>query len=209
MSKVKPATVAKQKFNQDIHFLDGPSSQNKEFFLRLESHVSIYTEIQNLTLRDPVFPFFGSARTEESHPVCKQSYEIGKRIAAMGWFSHDNLWGPGVMEKLPTGELWNGGQSVVVPFVCPESKITMPTCTRSVDFPFFVRRYCWWNTHMLLWSCPAADALNCLFPTGSNRHLTQLSGGGHRPEILCRIVGFHWKKKWFRKVPLILKTCTW
>ena len=86
MSKVKPATVAKQKkFNQDIHFLDGPSSRGKRIFLRLESHVSIYTRIQNLTLCRTLYFRFGSARTEESHPVYKQSYEIGKRIAAMGF----------------------------------------------------------------------------------------------------------------------------
>ena len=141
MSKVKPATVAKQKFNQDIHFLMVPAV-GARIFLRLESHVSIYTRIQNLTLCRTLYFRFGSARTEESHPVYKQSYEIGKRIAAMGFYSHDRR-GSGVW-KLPTGELLKMAVNRwVVPFVCPEQN-NNAYMHLSVDFSHFLcERYCW------------------------------------------------------------------
>jgi uncharacterized protein (TIGR00730 family) len=140
MSKVNPATAAKQKFNQDIHFLDGPSSRGKEFSFVWKAMYQFIRGFRTLHFVGPCISVFGSARTEPSHPVYKQSYEIGKRIAAMG-FTVMTGGGPGVMEAANKGAFENGGQSVGCTIRLPREQKNNAYMHRSVDFSyFFVRK---------------------------------------------------------------------
>lgn len=140
MSAVKPNNSGKTKFNQDIHFLEGPSSRGKEFSFVWKAMVQFIKGFRTLHFVGPCISVFGSARTHEQHPVYHQAYEIGKKIAAMG-FTVMTGGGPGVMEAANRGAFENGGQSVGCTIRLPREQKNNPYMHQSVDFSyFFVRK---------------------------------------------------------------------
>lgn len=128
------------RFNQDIHFLDGPSSRGKEFSFVWKAMLQFIKGFRTLHFTGPCIAVFGSARIEEGHPFYQQSYEIGKRIAEMG-FTVMTGGGPGIMEAANRGAFENGGQSVGCTIKLPREQKNNPYMHASVDFSyFFVRK---------------------------------------------------------------------
>ncbi|HRG22504.1 MAG TPA: TIGR00730 family Rossman fold protein [Saprospiraceae bacterium] len=134
----QPAT--KKLFNQDINFLDGPSSRGRELSFVWKAMVQFIKGFRTLHFVGPCISVFGSARTGEGHPVYQKSYEVGKKIAGLG-FTVMTGGGPGVMEAANRGAFENGGQSVGCTIKLPKEQTNNPYMHRSVDFSyFFVRK---------------------------------------------------------------------
>ena len=78
-------TASKIIFNQDIHFLDGPSSRGRELSFVWKAMIQFIKGFRTLHFVGPCISVFGSARTGEGHPVYQKSYEVGKKIAGLGF----------------------------------------------------------------------------------------------------------------------------
>ncbi len=121
-------------------FLDGPSGRGKELFFSLKVFAQFIKGFRALHFVGPCISVFGSARFEAGHKNYELSYEIGKRIALLG-FTVMTGGGPGVMEAANKGAFENGGTSVGCTIKLPKEQIANPYMHKVVHMDyFFVRK---------------------------------------------------------------------
>ncbi|MBK8699168.1 MAG: TIGR00730 family Rossman fold protein [Saprospiraceae bacterium] len=135
----KKQEVKRLRFNEDEHFLDGPSSRGKEFSFIWKAMFQFIRGFRTLHFVGPCISVFGSARIKSDDPRYSQAYEIGKRVAEMG-FTVMTGGGPGIMEAANKGAFENGGTSVGCTIKLPKEQSSNPYMHTSVDFSYFFIR---------------------------------------------------------------------
>ena len=130
----------KHKLNSQTEFLDGPNNRGKELLFLLKSFLQFVKGFRTLHFVGPCITVFGSARIKENETEYNQSYEVGKRIADMG-FTTMTGGGPGIMEAANKGAFQNGGKSVGCSIILPKEQKANPYLHCNVYFDyFFVRK---------------------------------------------------------------------
>lgn len=125
---------------EEVRFLDGPQSRWREFLFLNKVLFEFIKGLRALHFRAPYITVFGSARYNEDHPYYKQTVELGKRIAGMG-FTVLTGGGPGIMEAANKGAREAGGVSVGCNIVLPFEQKPNPYLDKWVNIRyFFVRK---------------------------------------------------------------------
>ncbi len=82
---------------------------------------------------------FGSARTIESEDDYKKAYELGRRVAELG-YTVVTGGGPGIMAAANRGAFEEKGQSVGFTIKLPREQITNMYLNETLDFNYFFAR---------------------------------------------------------------------
>lgn len=82
---------------------------------------------------------FGSARTIESEDDYKNAYELGRRIAQLG-YTVITGGGPGIMAAANRGAFTEKGKSVGFTIELPREQVTNPFLNESLNFNYFFAR---------------------------------------------------------------------
>jgi len=121
-------------------FLDGPNSRGSELRFSLKVMIQLLKGFRSLHFIGPAITVFGSARTEEDHNYYKIAYDIGKKIADLG-FTTMTGGGPGIMEAANRGAFENNGKSIGCSIKLPKEQSENKFMHKSVIFDhFFVRK---------------------------------------------------------------------
>ncbi len=134
---VKPNNLVLEARNQ---FYQGIGSRFSEFLFSLNIFGQFIKGFRTLHFVGPCISVFGSARFDEHHKNYKLSYEVGKKIASLG-FTVMTGGGPGVMEAANKGAFQNNGYSVGCTIQLPKEQATNPYLHKVVHLKhFFVRK---------------------------------------------------------------------
>lgn len=121
-------------------YLAGPSSRGSELKFIFKAAWQMFQGIRRLHFIGPCITVFGSARTPEDEPEYKCGYDIGKKIAGLG-FTTMTGGGPGIMEAANRGAYEGGGTSVGCTIKLPMEQKDNPYLHKSIHFDyFFVRK---------------------------------------------------------------------
>ncbi|MFN4083998.1 MAG: TIGR00730 family Rossman fold protein [Bacteroidia bacterium] len=127
-------------FNSEKRFLEGPRSRWREFTFTLKVFFELIKGYRALHFIGPCVTVFGSARFKEDHPYYKSAYQIGSKLAELG-FAVMTGGGPGIMEAANRGAFENGGLSVGCNIILPMEQKENPYLHKWVSFRyFFVRK---------------------------------------------------------------------
>lgn len=136
MDSVKAVPIIEAK----TQYLDGPSGRGQELLFTFNVFKQFIKGFRTLHFVGPCITVFGSARFDQNHKNYKLSYEVGKRIASIG-FTVMTGGGPGVMEAANKGAFENGGSSVGCTIRLPKEQTTNPYLHKAVNLDyFFVRK---------------------------------------------------------------------
>ncbi len=135
MEKREPLIPAKQHV-----YLEGPKNRSYELAFAWKVFRQFIKGFRTLHFVGPCITVFGSARFKEDHIYYQQAYELGKRIAALG-FTTMTGGGPGIMEAANRGAFENNGTSVGCNIQLPFEQKANPYMHTSITFEhFFVRK---------------------------------------------------------------------
>ena len=121
-------------------YLEGPKPRSFEFIFALKVWREFIKGFRTLHFMGPAITVFGGARYKSDHPYYTMGYDIGKRIADLG-FATVTGGGPGLMEAVNKGAFENGGKSVGINVLLPFEQSPNPYVHKSVTINyFFVRK---------------------------------------------------------------------
>jgi hypothetical protein len=90
-------------------YLDGPKPRTFEFIFALKVLKEFIKGFRVLHFMGPAITVFGGARYKPGHLYYEKGFEIGKRIAELGFVTVTG-GGPGIMEAANKGAFENGGK---------------------------------------------------------------------------------------------------
>lgn len=125
---------------QEVGFLEGPSSRWSEFKFIFNVSVEFIKGFRALHFVGPCITVFGSARFNEKHRYYILAREVSREISKLG-FTIMTGGGPGIMEAANRGAKDAGGISVGCNIILPREQTENPYLDKWVDIKyFFVRK---------------------------------------------------------------------
>ncbi len=125
---------------EERSFLKGPRSRVSEFYFTAKVAWYFIQSFRKMHFLGPCVTVFGSARLGPTNLYYKQTEELGKALATMG-FTVMTGGGPGIMEAANKGAFEAGGLSVGCNIVLPVEQEPNPYLHTWISIPyFFVRK---------------------------------------------------------------------
>jgi hypothetical protein len=125
---------------EERSFLQGPRSRLSELYFTAKVAWYFIQSFRKMHFLGPCVTVFGSARIGPNSPFYKQTEELGRALAKMG-FTVMTGGGPGIMEAANKGAFEAGGFSVGCNIVLPIEQSPNPYLHKWINIPyFFVRK---------------------------------------------------------------------
>ena len=131
--------MAGQKLKTEIQFLEGPQSRWKDFKYAVSVFFEFIKGFRALHFVGPCVTVFGSARFKEDHLYYKQTRDLSREIAKLG-FTIMTGGGPGIMEAANRGAKDVGGKSVGCNIILLHEQKRNAYLDRWVDIKYFFLR---------------------------------------------------------------------